>query len=180
MLNIVCLTRPRHTVRVRRASRFVSTFAREIVLVPLRLQSPPTVRTIRVWKDIFHFLTVSRLIDRCLSAEDALYARFIFHSIRDTLMFSSPAWYFRWPIVFTMDLAARENIVIPVGVLLEIFVTPSLGVWHVQIATNGSGYQVKRCICFPRSFDSVHREKQNRSSNEHVCNGSESLLCICT
>lgn len=77
-----------------------------------------------------------------------------------------------------MDLAARENIVIPVGVLLEIFVTPSLGVWHVQIATNGPGYQVKRCICFPRSFDSVHRKKQNRNSDERVRNGSERLSCI--
>lgn len=116
----------------------------------------------------------------CESSDRETSFRYIFYSIQDTLMFSSPAWYFRWPIVFTMDLAARENIVIPVGVLLEIFVTPSLGVWHVQIATNGSGYQVKRCICFPRSFDSVHREKQNRSSNEHVRNGSERLFRICT
>lgn len=50
-------------------------------------------------------------------------------------------------MVFTIDLAARENIVNPVGELLEIFVTPSSSVRHVQImATNGPGYQVQRTL----------------------------------
>lgn len=84
-----------------------------------------------------------------------------------TLMFSSPAGYFRWPMVFTMDLAARENIVIPIGVLLEIFVTPTLGARYVQImATNGSRYQVQCCNCFANMFLSVpwHRKKQNNNT----------------
>ena len=68
-------------------------------------------------------------------------------------------------MVFTMDLVARENIVNPVDVLLEIFLTPSSGVRHVQImATNGSCYQVKSCICFLRSCENVHRNNKNEKN----------------
>lgn len=88
-----------------------------------------------------------------------------------TLMFSSPAGYFRWPMVFTMDLAARENIVIPIGVLLEIFVTPTLGARYVQImATNESRYQVQCCNCFANTFPSLpwHRKKQNNNTERTI------------